>query len=109
MITFSRRAGLALAISAGLSLTPLAAMAETHEVRIEGFEFVPVDLTVAAGDTIVFVNKDGAPHTATADDKSFDTGRLGRNEAGEITLSEAGTFTYFCKFHRNMKGSITVN
>ena len=82
------------------------AQAATHKVTIEKFKFSPAKLNVAVGDTVIFENKDRAPHTATADD--FDTGRLDRNESAEVTISSAGTHDYFCKFHRNMKGAITA-
>ena len=77
-------------------------------VSIENFAFVPAQLTVSPGDTIVFVNKDGAPHTATANGGAFDTGNLASGESGSITVTSAGTFDYFCAVHPAMKGSITV-
>lgn len=109
MTDISRRSALA-----GLASAPLAlglatqARAATHAVAIRGFAFVPDTLNVAAGDTVVFTNEDGAPHTATARDGSFDTGRLGRGESGEITVGSAGTFDYVCAFHSNMTGTITA-
>ena len=39
---------------------------KTHTVTIEAMRFQPETLTVAAGDTIVWVNKDVVPHTATS-------------------------------------------
>ena len=60
--------GLAAVTSAPLLLAgSRAAHAATHQVTIEGFAFVPATLEVAVGDTVVFTNKDGAPHTATAE------------------------------------------
>lgn len=86
-----------------------AALAADHQVTIAGFAFQPANLTVAAGDTVTFVNKDGAPHTATARDKSFDTGRLSGGQSKTITVSAAGTFNYKCRFHPAMTGKITAN
>ena len=40
---------------------------ETHTVTIEEMRFQPERLTVARGDTIVWVNKDLVPHTATSE------------------------------------------
>lgn len=113
MSDITRRAALRLGLAA-VAAAPLAlagarpARAATHQVTIKGFAFEPNSLNVAVGDTIVFTNEDGAPHTATADDGSFDTGRLNRGKSGEITVGAAGTHSYFCKFHPNMKGSITA-
>src|SRR5204862_476961 len=44
----------------------LAAASRTHTVEIRGMEFHPAELTVAVGDTIVWINRDIVPHTATA-------------------------------------------
>ena len=83
------------------------AMAASHTVTIKGFKFSPADLTVSVGDTVRFVNEDGAPHTATAKG-GFDTGRLNKGDSREITINTAGKQAYACQFHSNMKGSITA-
>ena len=44
-----------------------------HTVTIDGASFSPADLTVKAGDTIVWVNKDLLAHTATAKGGAFDS------------------------------------
>lgn len=99
----------------GLAALPIAlglaqpARAATHNVTIQGFAFSPASLTVAKGDTVVFTNQDGAPHTATASDGTFDTGRLNRGQSAEVTISSAGTFAYVCAFHGGMKGTITAS
>lgn len=112
MTTPTRRAvlGTILAAPAALivSQSYAAGHATTHEVAIEGFAFSPAELTVAVGDTVNFTNADGAPHTATALDGSFDTGRLNRGDAGSITIETAGTFSYKCNFHPNMTGTINA-
>lgn len=109
MTKFTRRTILKTALAAPLAMGATAAMAATHQVAIQGFAFVPANLTIAAGDTVVFTNADGAPHTATALNGAFDTGRLRRNQAGEITVSAAGSYEYKCLFHPAMKGTITVS
>ena len=47
----------------------------THEVHIKSFKFVPSDITVSAGDTVVWINDDSAPHTATANNGEFNSDR----------------------------------
>lgn len=110
MIKLTRRQMLRRAAGsvAALPMLAVAARAATHQVTIQGFAFVPANITIAAGDTVVFTNGDSAPHTATADNGSFNTGRLNGGATGQLTFSGPGTFSYFCDFHRNMKGSITV-
>ena len=77
-------------------------------VEIVEFNYEPEELTVPAGTTVTFTNQDAAPHTATADDDSFDTGRLAQDDAAEETFDEPGTYSYFCRFHVFMKGSVVV-
>ena len=77
-------------------------------VDIASFKYLPKDAVVARGATVSFVNKDKAPHTATAEDGSFDTKRLDQAQKGDVTLDEAGTFTYICEYHRFMEAKITV-
>jgi plastocyanin len=77
-------------------------------VEIVEFVFEPEELTVPVGTTVTFTNQDKAPHTATADDSSFDTEELGQGDSAEQTFDEPGTFTYYCRFHVFMKGSVVV-
>lgn len=104
----SRRTALQLtAIAATLPLATQA-QAKTHTVEIVKFKFSPADLTIAAGDSVTFINKDGAPHTATANSGAFDTGRLNKNQSATLTFNGAGSFDYFCAIHPNMKATLTV-
>ena len=77
-------------------------------IAIEDFKFVPEEVTVDVGTTVTWTNKDAAPHTATADDGSFDTGNLRKDDAKEVTFSKAGSFAYFCEFHKFMRAKIVV-
>jgi len=78
----------------------------TTTVTIRNFAFEPSVVTVSAGDTLVFVNKDSAPHTATAD--GFDTGRLNTGASASVTIASAGTYEYICAIHPTMKGTVIV-
>jgi hypothetical protein len=69
--------------------------------------FAPA-LTVAAGTTVTWTNEDWAPHTATAEDGSFDSGRLNQGDSFDQTFDEPGTFAYHCSFHPGMMGSVVV-
>ena len=68
-------------------------------VEIVEFNFEPEEITVPAGTTITFTNQDKAPHTATADDGSFDTEELGKGDSAEETFDDPGTYAYYCRFH----------
>ena len=77
-------------------------------VAIEDFYFEPPNAAIAPGDKITWINKGSAPHTATADDGSFDSGVLNPGEAYTVTFLGSGTVTYHCTIHPNMVGSVTV-
>lgn len=89
-------------------LLAVPAFAANHAVEIKGMKFSPATLEVAPGDTVTFTNQDSAPHTATANDGSFDTGRLNKGESATVTIGGAGTFDYICEIHRAMKGKIVA-
>jgi plastocyanin len=57
---------------------------------------------------VIWQNEDFAPHTATADDGSFDTGVIEEGKLGSATFKEPGTFTYFCEIHPTMHGTVEV-
>lgn len=80
----------------------------THQVEIQKFKFVPDQLTVKPGDTIVWTNFDIAPHTATAEDKSWDTGTIKKGQAKSVVVKDAMTLDYFCRFHPHMKASLRI-
>ncbi len=83
------------------------AQAATITVVIKNLVFTPAAVTAKAGDTIVWDNKDILQHTATATDKTFDV-LLPAGKTGSTVVTKIGTFDYFCKFHPNMKGRVTV-
>jgi plastocyanin len=92
-----------------LGLIGLPVVAAEHIVNIKGMKFSPAELSVATGDTITFVNQDTAPHTASATDGAFDTGRLSKGESATVTVAEGGTHNYICKVHPSMKGVVTAD
>ncbi|MEL7460083.1 MAG: cupredoxin family copper-binding protein [Pseudomonadota bacterium] len=104
-----------LKFSLGVAALPVMARVATAAghatltVEIQNGRFNPATLEMQAGDKVTFINLDGAPHTATADDGSFDTGRLRRGQDATITVSAAGTHSYFCAVHPRMKGRIVAS
>lgn len=79
-----------------------------HTIVIEGMKFIPEVLEISAGDTVVWVNKDFFPHTATASNKRFDTGLIAASATWRHVMKKKGTSAYICTLHPTMKGSITV-
>src|SRR5215210_3539231 len=77
-------------------------------VTIVDFAFQPASLEVPVGTTVTWTNSGEAPHTVTADDGAFDSGRLAPGASFSQTFDTAGTVTYHCEIHPNMMGTIVV-
>jgi plastocyanin len=78
-------------------------------VDIKNFAFNPATLSVKVGDSVTWTNDDTTAHTVTADDKSFDSGNVAQGATFKHTFDAAGTFSYHCTIHSNMKATITVS
>ena len=98
-----------LVVTAGV-LSAVVSRAEApgreHHVVITNFAFEPAVVDAKAGDTIIWTNRDIAPHTATSDDGSWDTGTLSKDESMSVVVGADMKASYFCQFHPNMKGSV---
>jgi amicyanin len=79
---------------------------DDNTVIIEDYKYHPAELTVKAGDTVTWINKDKMKHNARGE--SFDTGLLATDESGEIVFDSAGTFEYHCTPHPYMTGTVIV-
>lgn len=89
-----------------LALSALPARAETVTVTIEGLVFSPAAISAKVGDTIEWVNKDALAHTATV--KGGWEVMIPPKKTASMVLKEAGQVNYYCRFHPNMKGRISV-
>jgi plastocyanin len=110
-VTNTRAAAVLLAVLFAIegSLAAVAhAAPATHTVVMEGMAFKPDTLTVKQGDTVVWVNKDLFPHTATANDRTFDSGELPANKSWRYAASKPGKHAYTCTFHPTMKAVLIV-
>jgi plastocyanin len=87
---------------------PSGEASKSEKVQIVEFTYEPDPVVVQAGGKVIWQNEDTAPHTATADDGSFDTGTIDKGKIGSATFKEAGTFTYFCEIHPTMHGTVEV-
>jgi plastocyanin len=77
-------------------------------VQMANFAFDPAEVSAAVNDTISWENGDAAPHTATLDDGSCETGNIPTGGAGGLVFHTAGTFEYHCAIHPTMTASITI-
>jgi len=92
-----------------LLLAALTPPPKTHTVEIRGMEFHPAVLTVAVGDTIVWINRDIVPHTATAKGPTrWNTGQLVQGQVWHFVARRAGVARYVCSFHPTMHGKVVI-
>ena len=82
-------------------------------VAIEEFKYAPETVEVDAGASVVWNNRDSAPHTATAADDSqratFDTQVVKKAaKSRAVTFDEPGRYAYICDLHPFMKGTVVV-
>jgi plastocyanin len=87
---------------------PSGEAAKSEKVEIVEFTYEPDPVVVQAGGKVIWQNQDTAPHTATADDGSFDTGTIEQGKIGSATFKDPGTYTYFCEIHPTMHGTVEV-
>lgn len=78
------------------------------EVKIDNFSFGPAAITVKAGTTVTWTNRDDIPHTVVSDDKLFKSKVLDTDEKFSYTFSKPGTYPYFCSVHPKMTGKVVV-
>ena len=82
-----------------------------NEVWIQGSAFTPATITVSAGTTIKWTNKDVAAHTVTNDSgeaEIFDSGSMANGATFSRQFNNTGSFKYHCTFHAGMKATVVV-
>jgi plastocyanin len=92
----------------GNALAPSGEAERAAKVEIVDFAYDPDPVTVQVGGKVIWLNQDSAPHTATAEDGSFDTGTLEQGKLKSETFKQAGTYPYICEIHPSMHGSVEV-
>lgn len=92
----------------GSTAAPSGEARKAEKVEIVEFAYGPDPVKVQVGGKVTWQNEDTAPHTATADDGSFDTGTIEQGKLGSATFKEAGAFPYFCEIHPTMHGTVEV-
>jgi plastocyanin len=94
--------------SGGSAPAPSGDAALSEKVEIVDFAYDPDPVTIEEGGKVIWQNEDSAPHTATADDGSFDTGTLEEGKLGSESFKKAGAYTYICTIHPEMHGTVEV-
>jgi plastocyanin len=92
----------------GNAPAPSGDAVRSARVEIVEFTYDPDPVTIEEGGKVTWINRDSAPHTATADDDSFDTETLEQGKLKSESFKEAGKYPYFCEIHPDMRGTVEV-
>jgi amicyanin len=106
-------AGLGAATATMLAAVVLPGWADTatqaSAVSIDNFTFGPQTLTVKAGTTVTWTNKDDIPHgVAWVNDIFTRSKAMDTDDSSSFKFTTPGTYQYFCYVHPFMKGTIVV-
>ena len=80
----------------------------SNEVKIDNFSFTPQTLTIPAGATVKWTNKDDVPHTVVETNQKFKSKALDTDETFSFTFTDPGTYEYFCSVHPKMVAKVIV-
>ncbi len=86
-----------------------SSQADTVDVNIVGFAFVPDTVRVTQTDVIRWTNSDAAAHTSTSDDPLWDSGNLNQGQSYSRRFVELGEFPYHCSIHPSMTAVVIVD
>jgi plastocyanin len=112
-----RRAVLAIAL-AGLAATagparaqehPGASPRAMHRATIGFGAVTPARLDVVTGDTVTWTNESARAHTVTADDGSFDSGRMATSQRFSRAFGAPREVPYHCTLHPFIRGVVAAS
>jgi plastocyanin len=78
------------------------------EVLIQDMAFDPATITIKAGATIKWTNKDAVAHTASSDSSVFESGSIASGASFSYVFSTPGTYPYHCTPHPSMTATVVV-
>jgi len=90
-----------------IAAAALPAAAATVRVTVNKLTFEPAQVSAHVGDTIEWVNADFLAHSATGRKKEWDL-FVAPGKTAQVTLKQPGEIDYYCRFHPNMVGHISV-
>ena len=78
-------------------------------VGIDNFAFAPRTLTVRAGTTVTWLNRDDVPHLIISSTGKFANSKvLDTDQQHAATFDTPGEYPYFCSLHPKMVGKVVV-
>jgi plastocyanin len=75
-------------------------------ITIKNFAFNPVTTTVKVGQKVTWTNQDSTAHNVTGGPMTSPT--LDQGKSYSFTPKKAGTISYVCTIHPNMKATLKV-
>ncbi|GAB3160019.1 cupredoxin family copper-binding protein [Amycolatopsis stemonae] len=109
LAALAKQSPLAVPLYQGLSQEQ-AATGSAKSVEAMGYKFSPASLSIAVGDTVTWTNHDTAPHNIVVTDgpEKFSSPTLQTGQTFSHTFTQAGTYSYYCSIHPDMKATVTV-
>jgi plastocyanin len=86
----------------------VAETSNSTQIEVKDFTFMPTPLTVKAGSTVTWTNKDDEPHTVVSDTGEFKSGGMDTNESFSHKFDKPGTYHFTCSIHPRMVGTVVV-
>ena len=101
--------GMTMPTATGSTGAPAAPVAG-NAVSIMNFAFSPASLTVRAGTTVTWTNKDSDAHTVTSQGSGgpLASAALSTGQSYTYTFTKPGTYSYLCTIHPFMTATVTV-
>lgn len=100
----------AMSLLPGLCLLPAIAFADKAKVEVSHGSFDPAEVTVQAGEKVVFKNVVKMPggHTIAFEEIDAESGALDNGERWSHAFEEPGTYHFYVKEHPENKGTVVV-
>ena len=93
----------------GQAIVDLESPEEIHKISIRDYKYSIETLEISVGETVAWANFDGVSHTVTSDSgDELNSALLSSREIYTHTFNKKGTYSYYCKPHPYMKGTIIV-
>lgn len=79
-----------------------------RNVYVERHSYSPPEVHAFPGQEVLWIFRDSEAHTVTAENKSFDSGKVTQGEF-RLVFDRPGTYTYHCAIHpAEMRGRVIV-
>lgn len=103
------KTGMPMGVSGAATSVDTSKAVATSNVDIANYAFSPAVITVKAGTTVTWTNKDTVRHNVVADNGGKPDGPLLlQSQTYSYTFSKAGTYSYHCSPHPYMHGTVVV-